>query len=85
MDTELLASATTFTFTPSGTDRADMNTRHFRFKVEWRGGDNWLSRTGSGCGTAQIGKTSRPTPTRTTGSARGPGLPASRPATWRSS
>jgi hypothetical protein len=36
---ELLAHATTFTFVPAGTDRADMDTRHFRVKVEWRGDD----------------------------------------------
>lgn len=39
---DLLAHATTFTFTPAGTDRTDMDTRHFRVKVEWRGGDRWV-------------------------------------------
>lgn len=39
---ELLAHATTFTFVPTGTDRADMDTRHFRVKVEWRGDDRWV-------------------------------------------
>jgi hypothetical protein len=39
---DLLAHATTFTFTPAGTDRADMDTRHFRVKVQWRGGDRWV-------------------------------------------
>lgn len=38
----LLAHATMFLFTPAGTDRADMDTRHFRVKVEWRGGDRWV-------------------------------------------
>lgn len=38
----LLAHATTFMFTPFGTDRADMDTRHFRVKIEWRGGDRWV-------------------------------------------
>lgn len=38
----LLAHATTFTFTPAGTDRADPDTRHFRVKAEWRGEDGWV-------------------------------------------
>jgi hypothetical protein len=39
---DLLAHATTFMFAPAGTDRADMETRHFRVKAEWRGGDRWV-------------------------------------------
>ncbi len=39
---ELLAHATTFTFVPAGTDRTDMDTRHFRVKAEWRGDDRWV-------------------------------------------
>lgn len=39
---ELLAHATTFTFAPAGADLTDMDTRHFRVKVEWRGGDRWV-------------------------------------------
>lgn len=38
----LIDHATTFTFTPAGTDRSDMATRHFRVKVEWRGGGRWV-------------------------------------------
>lgn len=38
----LLGHATTFMFTPAGTARADLDTRHFRVKVEWRGGDRWV-------------------------------------------
>jgi hypothetical protein len=38
----LLDHATTFTFVPAGTNRADLDTRHFRVKAEWRGDDNWV-------------------------------------------
>lgn len=41
---QMLAHATTFTFAPSGTDWADPDTRHFRVKAEWRGGDRWVVR-----------------------------------------
>jgi hypothetical protein len=39
---DLLDHATTFMFVPSGTDRADLDTRHFRVKAEWRGEDSWV-------------------------------------------
>ena len=38
---DLLAHATTFVFTPTGTDRNDPRTHHFRVQVRWRGGDTW--------------------------------------------
>ena len=39
---DLLDHPTTFMVAPAGTDRADMDTRHFRVKVEWRSGDRWV-------------------------------------------
>lgn len=41
MASTLLPHATEFVFTPSGTDRTDLNTRHFRVHVSWRGADTW--------------------------------------------
>lgn len=42
--TELLGHATRFVFVPSGADRSDPDTRHFRVQVEWCGGDAWAVR-----------------------------------------
>lgn len=39
--TDLLAHATTFIFTPTGSDRDDPRTRYFGVQVRWRGGDSW--------------------------------------------
>jgi hypothetical protein len=39
--TDLLQHATEFVFTPTGTDRSDPDTRHFRVNVSWRGGETW--------------------------------------------
>lgn len=38
---DLLEHATSFVFTPAGTDRTNPDTRPFRVTVEWRGGDTW--------------------------------------------
>lgn len=41
MISDLLPHATEFVFTPAGTDRTDMDARHFRVHVSWRGAETW--------------------------------------------
>lgn len=41
MTLDLLPCATEFVFVPTGTDRNDMDTRHFRVYVRWTGADTW--------------------------------------------
>ncbi|MET4143979.1 hypothetical protein [Arthrobacter sp. UYCo732] len=44
MTADLIPHATEFVFTPTGTDRTDRDTMHFRVYVRWTGGEMWAVR-----------------------------------------